>query len=109
MREESQGRDIVDKGAIRLSYRKSFLLIFQDELKILHLGNVDKDGVYSRQLPFVFLDSPLCGNLCGAGFYLLKRRLEGARPLISSRYLSVGTQPRFSQFIWWDIECVGEE
>ena len=109
MQEESQVRDIVDKGAIRLSYRKSFLLIFQDELKISHLGNVDKDGVYSRQLPFAFLDFPLCGNLCGAGFYLLRSRLGGARPLISSGRLDVGTQPRFSHFIWWDIEFVGEE
>lgn len=77
----------MDKRAIGLSYRRPCLFIFQDELKTLSLGNVGKDTVYSRQLPVVFLDTPLCGDLWGAGFYLLRMRLEGARPfIISSRY-----------------------
>lgn len=51
----------MDKRAIGLSYRRPCLLIFQDELKILSLSNVGQDTVYSRQLPVVFLDTPLWG------------------------------------------------
>lgn len=84
-RRRVSGEGHCGQKSYRTELQKTCLLIFQDELKILSFGNVGKDTVYSRQLPVVFLDTPLCGDLWGTGFYLLRRRLEGARPFISSR------------------------